>query len=116
MAAGASPGAISRCRSISNLRCPVGAKRFDEHDGAVSLADATCYGAAWSLPWPDFHRRVHHSFQDTPCGRLARAGLTPAGRLALTWARPNANQIEVGGPIIDLRARASERNSIVRRR
>jgi hypothetical protein len=30
------------------------------------LAPATSYTAAWSLPWPDLHRLVEHSFQDAP--------------------------------------------------
>ena len=29
------------------------------------LAPATSYGAAWPLPRPDFHRRVHRRLQDT---------------------------------------------------
>src|SRR6266508_5091614 len=43
-----------------------------QHFGSL-LALATSYTAAWSLPWPDSHRQVEHSFQDAlPLSTLHR--------------------------------------------
>ena len=39
----------------------------------LSFRPATSYRAAWSLPWPDSHRRVHHSFVGTHHTALRRA-------------------------------------------
>jgi hypothetical protein len=46
-------------RSTPNGAFVVTLRRF----GSL-LAPATSYTAAWSLPWPDLHRLVEHSFQD----------------------------------------------------
>jgi hypothetical protein len=54
------------------------------------LAPATSYTAAWSLPWPDSHRLVEYSFQDTrdlKRLRLRLAHPAPPGNRRLT-AKP----------------------------
>jgi hypothetical protein len=50
-----------RARSTPNGAFVVALRRI----GSL-LAPATSYTAAWSLPWPDLHRLVEHSFQDAP--------------------------------------------------
>ena len=61
---------LRRCRIRITLRtaCLLDPKRaFVEalrRFGSL-LAPATSYTAAWSLPWPDSHRLVEYSFQDT---------------------------------------------------
>lgn len=70
-------------RSTPNGAFVVTLRRF----GSL-LAPATSYTAAWSLPWPDLHRLVEHSFQDAlrpQVCRIQRYG--PRRRIRSTRSR-----------------------------
>jgi hypothetical protein len=74
---------LRRCRIHLTLRTaclldPRGAFVVALRRRGSLLAPATSYAAAWSLPWPDSHRRVECSFQDAREREGFMCGTSPA--------------------------------------
>jgi hypothetical protein len=91
---------LRRCRIRITLRtaCLLDPKRaFVEalrRFGSL-LAPATSYTAAWSLPWPDSHRLVEYSFQDTRNRKRLVLGLWHVHPRFLPGLTPRLTEMDI---------------------